>query len=379
MPIQKMKGKKEGLQKYRVRVNYTTADKEYKEISRIVYGLEQAKDVEYELEQEVKEKKQLVSQRLILQELFDEYMAYKKTEVRESSWEKTGRILKRYVLSQFADKALSKLSVRDLQQWKIYIGTLGLSIVTRQNIYGEFRAMLNYAVRLEYIPFNPILKIGNFKETLTIKKEMDFYTVEEFKQFIAVAKECAIAYEKKYNSLYEWNYYVFFNIAYFTGCRRGELHSLKWKSLKGDRLSITSSINQKLRKGEDVETAPKNRSSIRTIQIPLPLLEILNEHKERQKVLGLFSEEARILGDGRCIRDSSLYNRNKLYAEMAGVKRIRIHDFRHSHASLLVHHNIPITEISKRLGHSDIQETLNTYSHLYPQEEEKAIQILNAI
>lgn len=81
----------------------------------------------------------------------------------------------------------------------------------------------------------------------------------------------------------------------------------------------------------------------------------------------------------RPIRDTSLEKTNKKFADLAGVKRIRIHDFRHSHASLLANEGINIQEIARRLGHSNISMTWNTYSHLYPREEERAVKILNTI
>ena len=92
-----------------------------------------------------------------------------------------------------------------------------------------------------------------------------------------------------------------------------------------------------------------------------------------------FSEDNRILGNEKCLRDTSLQIKNDLYSSLAGVKRIRIHDFRHSHASLLAYMGINIQEIARRLGHSNVEETWNTYSHPYPQEEEKAIAVLNAV
>ncbi len=79
------------------------------------------------------------------------------------------------------------------------------------------------------------------------------------------------------------------------------------------------------------------------------------------------------------MRDTTLENRNAQYASRAGVKKIRIHDFRHSHASLLANEGINIQEIARRLGHSNIEITWNTYSHLYPREEERAVEILNKI
>ena len=72
-------------------------------------------------------------------------------------------------------------------------------------------------------------------------------------------------------------------------------------------------------------------------------------------------------------------NHNKIFAKAAGLPHIRIHDFRHTHASLLVNEGINIQEIARRLGHSDVQMTWNTYSHLYPREEERAVAILDKI
>ena len=153
---------------------------------------------------------------------------------------------------------------------------------------------------------------------------------------------------------------------------------MKWTDIKGGYLTVSRSIVQIL-KGADRETAPKNKSSIRTLQLPKPLIRILNEHKERQRQLPDFNEDFRICGAVRSLRDTSLQNKNALYARLAGVKKIRIHDFRHSHVSLLANSGINIQEIARRLGHSDIEMTWNTYSHLYPREEEKAINILDMV
>lgn len=172
---------------------------------------------------------------------------------------------------------------------------------------------------------------------------------------------------------------MFFSIAFYTGARKGEINALKWSDIDGDILHIRRSIAQKL-KGGDVETPPKNKSSYRDLQIPAPLMEILSEHKERQKEASrLFTEDYRICGGERPLRDTSIENKNKAFSKAAGLPHIRIHDFRHSHASLLANEGINIQEIARRLGHSNVQMTWNTYSHLYPREEERAVEILNRI
>ena len=99
----------------------------------------------------------------------------------------------------------------------------------------------------------------------------------------------------------------------------------------------------------------------------------------RYKTIDDFSDDWRICGGITPIRDTTLDLRNKEFAKSAGLKKIRLHDFRHSHTSLLANEGINIQEIARRLGHSNVQITWNTYSHLYPREEERAISVLNRI
>lgn len=108
--------------------------------------------------------------------------------------------------------------------------------------------------------------------------------------------------------------------------RKGEINALRWQDIQGDMLTVSRSVAQKL-KGEDRFTPPKNKSSYRTLQIPLPLLTVLNEHKERCRRLSDFDESKLICGYGRPLRDTTIEHRNAQYAAGAGVKKIRIHDF----------------------------------------------------
>ena len=114
--------------------------------------------------------------------------------------------------------------------------------------------------------------------------------------------------------------------------------------------------------------------------MPTQLIEILNEHKERQRAASrLFSDDYRICGGERPLRYTSIDKHNRKFVIEADLPRIRIHDFRHSHASLLANEGINIQEIARRLGHSNVQITWNTYSHLYPREEDRAIEVLERI
>lgn len=375
MPIYKMNGKKDGKQKYRVRVNYIDSLGKAKQIDRVAYGADAAKQLEMKLIQQIKNESP--AQRMTVGELAIKYMKAKTHEVRETTLAKTQTAIELHILPYLTDVKIEKLTVPVLQEWKQKIEACNLSIRTRKNIYSEFRAMLNWAVKMEYLARNPILKVGNFKAPLELKKEMDYYTAEEFAKFISAARKCAEKAEQR-GDLSQWHYYVFFAIAFYTGLRKGEIHALQWTDITDGYLTVTKSLTQKL-KGGDRITPPKNKSSIRTLQLPQPLICILNEHRKRCESIDGFQDDYKVCGGIKALRDTSVQNANERFARAAGIKTIRIHDFRHSHASLLANEAINIQEIARRLGHSDISMTWQTYSHLYPREEERAINILNKI
>jgi len=390
LPIYKVDGvKKDGLQKYLVRVNYTADCGKAKQLTRTAYGSDEAKALERKLDEQIKNKELWSAKKLTVQQLHDEYVNVKQHEQRQTSLDKFKRNMKNFILPTFKDIRIDRITVQMMKDWKLAVegrtylkkGTpTKLALRTKKSVYTSFRALLNYAIEMEYLPRgeNPVTKVKCFKDTESLPSKMDYYTAEEFKLFIQAAKEIAIEREKQTGDISEWEYYVFFNIAFYMGIRKGENHALKFTDIICNVMEITRSITQRL-KGGDKETPPKNKSSIRALQMPLPLIQVIDEHIGRLKKAGIYNENNRICGGVRSLRNSTVQRRNELYAKTAGLKLIRIHDFRHSHVSVLANERINIQEIARRLGHSRIEMTWNTYSHLYPREEERAVDILNAI
>lgn len=372
MPINKVDGKRDGKQKYRVRVNYTDDHGKHQRIERTVYGLEEAKAVEVALNHKINIK-ETVLKKMTVQQLYDEYSRYKKTDVRESTAAKTNTIYRTHLQEYFGSIPLDKLKIPIFQDWKIEMDNKGVALATKKNAYSELRALLYYAVRMNYISSNPLTKVGNFKGHSEIKKDIQYYTTDEFLKFIIPAKKLAAS-----GTIQDYGFYLFFMFAYFTGARKGEINALRWCDIKDDIMYITRSVAQKI-KGGDRFTPPKNKSSVRNIQLPNPLINAINEYKVKCEKLEGFNDECLICGFDRPLRDTTIQIRNNMYSTQAGVKTIRIHDFRHSHASLLANNGINIQEIARRLGHAKIEITLNTYSHLYPQEQERALDVLNKI
>jgi len=379
MPIYKANGKKDGLQKYTVRVNYTDNFGEHRQLTRTAYGSESAKDLEVKLLAEIKEKSDGSYNKTTIHQLFAEYIATKQYDVRKTTSQRYEQLYELYIKSELGSIKVIKVTIPVLQKWKSYIEGLGIGPVTRNHAYAVLRIILNYAVRMEYIPKNPLVSIGCFKDATHSKAEVSHYTASEFLSYIETVKKYAEKREAECRNLSEWDFYVFFNIAFYTGMRKGEIIALKWSDLEDGHIIVRRSIQQKIKGEADQETPPKSKSSVRTLQMPNPLLQVLDEHRERQQHIGRFTEDYRICGGQQCIKGGSLGDKNSFYASLSGQKRIRIHDFRHSHVSVLANEGINIQEIARRLGHAKVELTWNTYSHLYPREQEKAVDILNKI
>lgn len=360
MPITKAGGKKDGLQKYRVRVNYTDASGQHRQKERTAYGLSEAKELE---------RKMMMDARAVgsvtVADLTEEFIRARKDELRASSLDNYARHARLYILPILGDTKIDKLTVRILQEWKQSERLSTLALTTKRGIYKSLQQILNYAVKMEMLPRNPLDSVGNFVEVeFKPHDEMDYYTADEFLRYMDAAKKMQSS-----------RHYVFFAMAFYTGMRRGEINALKWSDIDGNVIKVRRSINNK----NGQETPPKNRASIRDIQMPAPLINILAAHKARQMREKKFTEGWRVCGGSAPIPDSSLQRANIRIAAAAGLRAIRIHDFRHSHASLLCNEGINIQEVARRLGHSDIQTTWRVYAHLYPREEERAVNILNNI
>ena len=166
--------------------------------------------------------------------------------------------------------------------------------------------------------------------------------------------------------------YTLFNLLYYTGARIGEILALNIKDidLYDNKIKITKSY-QKIKKKEYI-TPPKTRASVRTIGIPKFLSEIIKNYTDK-----LYDVEnmQRIFNISR----TNIHKIKNITVKKSNLKNIRLHDFRHSHASLLINEGVNIVAISKRLGHESIKMTLDTYSHLMDESEDKLIFALDKI
>lgn len=281
-----------------------------------------------------------------------------------------------HILPILGNAALSDLTPQMIAQWKASLSEKGLSVSYCRRIYGSLNSLLNYAVSMKLIHENPTNGVGNFRETNfeAPEEKLHFYTPEQFILY-------ADAADKSVKTYYDRSVYMFMMIAYYTGMRKGEIHALRWKDIDGNVIRVRHSITQKIKGKSAVETSPKNKSSIRSLQIPDPLQNLLKQYQALQWIhySKKWNPKFLVIYGDHCISDTAISNHNIAWAKAAGLEPIRIHDFRHSHASLLANEGINIQEIARRLGHSNVQITWRTYSHLYPREQERAVTVLNKV
>lgn len=380
MPIYKIAGKKkDGLQKYRVVYNYTDETGKKRTAERLVYGKGQAEAAEIALRNKVAAEagEDQRKEEMTFAELWDLYAAEKKYDLRETTLEKKESIIKTHAIPDLGGKRISELTFDALTEWRSRMNKTGRKAATKNSAYRELRAVLNFAVARKLMKENPLKGVPTFrdpyKETDAVK--LRYYTKDEYRRFIAAAREEA---EEK-RDLRSRGIYIFFLLAYLTGMRKGEIHALRWTDIDGDYIWVRRSITQKLKGQKWSETPPKTESSVRRLQMPQQLKDELAEHKEAQKRAEGWRDSYFIVGGPEPIPDTTIELANQRFAKAAGVKHITIHEFRHSHASVLCNAGINIKEIARRLGHADVEITLKTYAHLYPTEEERAVAILNEI
>ena len=284
------------------------------------------------------------------------YCADMGTRLREHTMRTKKYIVELKILPYFGNKRVNDITAADIRQWQNELIKMGYSPTYLKTINNQLSAIFNYAVRYYDLKSNPCEKAGSMGKSKA--EEMDFWTGEEFRKFIDSVMNKRLSY-------------MAFMTLYWTGMRLGELLALNPKDvdLKKRTISITKSY-QRLGK-KDVITPPKTPKSKRVITIPEFLAADIKDYMD-----SLYDLQE----DDRLFPITKYYLEHEMQRGIkeSGVKRIRVHDLRHSHASMLIELGFSPLEIANRLGHEKVETTLNTYAHLYPNKQTKLAERLDS-
>lgn len=303
--------------------------------------------------------------------------AYKKPQLKPGTYESYETLIRVHIKPALGEIPMAKLQANMLQSFynqKLEKGRAhgegGLSTRSVRYLHAIIREALQQAVKEGLLARN----VADATSPPTVKnKQMRPLTEEELQAFFAVAKEDRL--------------FAAYVLAVTTGLRRGELLGLCWDCVDLEHGVITVRRQlMALKSGLVLEETTKTKSGRRSITLTDDAIRELKAYRKRQ------AQEKLLLGeayqdnglvfckeDGTPLRPEEFTRRFQRWLEKAGLPKARLHDLRHTHASLLLARGVHPKIVQERLGHSSITITLDLYSHLTPGLQEAAAATLNGL
>ena len=295
--------------------------------------------------------------------LFGEFVnCYKKdkgSRIKPTTLKSKEFMIDKHILPYFSNRPVSSITSTDILQWQNKLLSLRdeygkpYSDTYLRTLENQLVAIFNHAVKYYGLEQNPVYltdRIGKKQAG-----EMKFWTLKEYKTFIEAVKN-------KPQSYYA------FQVLFYTGCRLGELLGLTLQDIDFENKKMMIRNNYQLVDGKGMLLTPKTDNSTRIIDLPEFLCAEIKDYAD-----GLYGIE----NNDRIFQLSKSYLHHEITrgAKIAGVKRIRIHDLRHSHAALLVSLGYSIPSIAARLGNTI--QVCQRYIHLYPSIQQEIAEKLN--
>ena len=288
------------------------------------------------------------------------YLSDIQPRIKYNSFLTKKHIIETKILPYFGHRKLNEIRPADVIQWQNEIMKLkqdngeAYSPTYLKTIHNQLSAILNHAVNMYDLKDNVARKAGSMGKEES--KEIMFWTQEEYQAFIEQVADKPISYYA-------------FEILYWCGVRMGELLALTPADFDFQACTIRINKSYQRLEGKDIITDPKTVKSNRMITMP----EFLSE--ELETYIGMLyglNENDRIFQ----ISKSYLHHEMDRGVKLSGVKRIRIHDLRHSHVSLLINMGYSAVAIGERVGHESVEITYR-YAHLFPTIQTEMAENLN--
>jgi integrase len=311
---------------------------------------------------------------------------YAKPNLSPRGFERYESIVRLYLIPNLGNILLTQIKPEHIQKHYSTLKASGLSASTLKYHRAIIHKALQTAVKWGLINHNAadgvdipkvshnqtqIWDSNNDRNEINEMQTWDDFEVRHFLEFVK-----------------DSDYFPLFHTALYTGMRRSELLGLKWSDIDFlfSNLSVSRSLHQ-LKDGSYIFALPKSKNSKRKIELSPASIYVLRKHKEKQEAIraaiGIPVTDNDLVFsnlDGKPLRPNTVTRAWTTMAAKAGVRVIRFHDARHTHASLLLKAGVHPKIVQERLGHSSIQITLDTYSHVIPGlQEAAAIQFDNLI
>ena len=313
-----------------------------------------------------------VSSNITFGELYAIFISSKQGILKERSIYDYTKVSDLHILPYWKDIHLEKISKKTIELYQKSLLTQKskhgglLANRTIEAIQTKFKGILKYGFDMGYIKDYRITNFKIAQRKNEIKKEMHFWHPDEYNSFIK-----QVQLEEK-----SVIYVAFYSVLYWCGTRLGETLALKWSDVNMQEKSIQ--ISKTYSKQTKLITTPKTRNSYRTILMPDTCYKAMLILYQYEKDIIGFSEDSFVFLMDKPLDNNNIKNIKDRCAEKADVPIIRIHDFRHSHVSLLINLGFDSFDIAKRLGHT-VDMVNNIYGHWFNDAQIKMVDKLNSI
>lgn len=298
---------------------------------------------------------------ITFENLVKAYEEHRSVRVERTTFVIKGHMIKTKLLPYFGKMPISSIDTSTVMKWQTELLSYRnpktgkpYEATYLHQIHNQLSAIFNFAVKYYGLARNPARLCGSIGKRNADK--FDFWTYDEFQQFIQYTQGDITAFTT-------------FNLLFYSGIREGEFLALTLNDF--DFKKNTLFINKSLAtvEGETFEKDTKTYKSTRTIALPVPIMDMVQQYADS---LYKYNPSDRLFP----INKYGLHQKMLKYCKESGIRKIKIHELRHSHASHLIELGIAPLSISERLGHEDIKTTLNTYSHLYPNKQSEIVELL---
>ena len=290
--------------------------------------------------------------------------------IRSGTWYQYEMTCRRHILP-----ALGRLKLKDITSMRIQElynskNKAGAGARTVKVIHVVLHKSLEHAIKLGMIGRNPTYAVTPPRYQ---PDEMKFYDETQVSQLLLAARG------DRNEALY--------HLAIVTGLRQSELLALKWSDLDWQKRALKVQRQLKREKlNEGYFIAPKTKAGKRSVDLGAETIKKIQAHYERQRLERLVAgnrwEENDLIFPstiGTPLNQSNLLKSFKRFVQIAGLPIIRFHDLRHTSASLMLNHGVPPIIVARRLGHSKVSITLDTYGHLMPEIQSGAADLMDEL
>ena len=314
----------------------------------------------------------------------NDYFDHLKKERKESTYDTRIRDYNKHIKPYFEHLDITDITIPIINNWKEEIEKKDYTLNFNNKLYTTLSVILDFAISHYGLPDNVLKKAGCFQkkndEVITNEEKLRYITLEEFNTFI--------------NCIEDITWKNFFIFAFYTGCRKGEMVALKWNDIDFETrtIHINKTIYSKI-KGktkENVVITNTKETYNRDIKMSNLLYNEMLNYKKTISCYTDFREDWYVFGGTTYLPNTSKDRIKDEAFEKSKVKRITMHEFRHSHVSLLINEYIKVSKeknvkvdttkfflmMSERMGHS-IPVMQSTYMHLFPTVQDEIVDLLD--